>query len=356
MPLRNRTTVRFHTGTSETMATVVLLEKQILNPGEDSLVQFRLDDPIITASGDHYIIRYNSPVVTAGGGLILGAGKWKFKTGKQFVIDDLSEKEAVLDDPEGRVEHIIKSRHRKPVSKKEILKESTLSEEEVNSIIVDLAGKGKIRKLSKTDNFIHVFNFEAEEEKLCSVLSTHYKDNPLVMGMDRIELRDSMHADKELFTNVLDNLVDTGDLAMNGRVVSLTAHEVKLSDEQEKLINIIEKELGENPFSPPSPDELAEKMKRKPAEIVKMLDLLSQRGNVLNLEENIYFSKNAVDEVKKQFIDYLKENEAGGAKTLRDLLGTSRKYAYALLDYIDRSGITVRVKNLRYLKSEYKSS
>lgn len=355
MPLRNRSTVRFHTGTSETMATVVLLEKQVLRPGESSLAQFRLDEPIVTAGGDHYIIRYNSPVVTAGGGLILGTGKWKFKTGKQFVIDDLSEKEAVLDDPEGKVEHIIKSRHRKPVSKKEILKESALSEEEVNSIIVELAGKGRIRKLSKTDNFIHVLNFEDEEEKLCTVLSKFYKDNPLALGMDRIELRDAMRSDKELFTDVLENLVESGDLAVSGRVVSLATHEVKLSDEQEKAVDSIEKELADNPFSPPSPDELAEKMNKKPSEIIKLLDLLVQRGAVLNLDENIYFGRKAVEDVTAKFVDYLRENEAGGAKTLRDLLGTSRKYAYALLDHIDGSGITVRVKNLRYLKSEYKS-
>jgi len=38
------------------------------------------------------------------------------------------------------------------------------------------------------------------------------------------------------------------------------------------------------------------------------------------------------------------------AATFRDLIGASRKFAIALLEWLDRSGVTVRVGDLRKLR------
>ncbi|NIM21194.1 MAG: hypothetical protein GTN64_02050, partial [Candidatus Latescibacteria bacterium] len=39
------------------------------------------------------------------------------------------------------------------------------------------------------------------------------------------------------------------------------------------------------------------------------------------------------------------------AATFRDLLGSSRKFTIALLEYFDREGTTVRIGDVRRLKS-----
>jgi selenocysteine-specific elongation factor len=355
LPLKNRTSVRFHTGTSEAMATVVLLDSHALEPGAEALAQLRLDAPIISAPGDHYIVRANSPVVTIGGGQVLGTGKWKLKTGKQFVIEELSEKEAVLDDPAGRVEHAIRSKYRRPALRRDLIRECGLSEEAVSAILVQLASEKKIRKLSRQDSVIHVLNLEAEEERLAAELSNFHKNNPLAIGEDRIQLRERLRMDSALYDEILLTMSESGDLKIEGNLVRLASHAVELTRGDEDVLARLEAALVENKFSPPSPAEMAQKFGENETKVLKLLNLLVQRGAALHLGEDIYFHKDGAREAKERFIEHLRANEEGGAKTLKELVGTSRKYAYALLDYIDKVGMTVRVGNLRYLKSEFKN-
>jgi len=70
-PLKNRSLVHFYTGTSETVARVILYEHEELKAGEHCFCQFRLQDPVIAMAGDRYIIRRFSPLQTLGGGEIL---------------------------------------------------------------------------------------------------------------------------------------------------------------------------------------------------------------------------------------------------------------------------------------------
>ncbi|HWR97596.1 MAG TPA: selenocysteine-specific translation elongation factor, partial [Candidatus Methanoperedens sp.] len=67
-PLANRTRVRLHLGTSEILARVILLGRAELAPGEEAMVQLRLEAPGVALPRDRFVIRGYSPVVTLGGG------------------------------------------------------------------------------------------------------------------------------------------------------------------------------------------------------------------------------------------------------------------------------------------------
>jgi len=69
--LKHRSNVRFHTGTSEVTAQVLLLERSSLPPGETAYAQLRLAEPLLLVSGDPYLIRTASPAATIGGGIVL---------------------------------------------------------------------------------------------------------------------------------------------------------------------------------------------------------------------------------------------------------------------------------------------
>jgi len=71
--LKNRARVRFHSGTSEIMARVVLLERDEMKPGESCFAQIRLDEPTAVLRGDRYVLRSYSPVRAIGGGEVLNA-------------------------------------------------------------------------------------------------------------------------------------------------------------------------------------------------------------------------------------------------------------------------------------------
>ena len=83
----NRTPIRLHLGTAEVLGEVILLEQDQMEPGEEGLVQLRLEDPVICAPGDHFVLRRASPMETLGGGVILEESRYRLKRFKGFVID-----------------------------------------------------------------------------------------------------------------------------------------------------------------------------------------------------------------------------------------------------------------------------
>ena len=70
-PLSNRMPIRVHTGTADAVGEIVLLDADELGPGDEGLVQFRMEHPLVCAPGDRFILRYPSPPRTIGGGAVL---------------------------------------------------------------------------------------------------------------------------------------------------------------------------------------------------------------------------------------------------------------------------------------------
>jgi len=67
--LQHNATVSFHTGAAETMAKVRLLEEDKLRPGQATIAQIVLDEPVALVRRDCFIIR--SPMETLGGGEVI---------------------------------------------------------------------------------------------------------------------------------------------------------------------------------------------------------------------------------------------------------------------------------------------
>jgi len=69
--IKNRALVRLHTGTSEIIARITLLDKDELAPGQDGFAQLVLASKGVVVAGDHFVLRSYSPVTTIGGGRII---------------------------------------------------------------------------------------------------------------------------------------------------------------------------------------------------------------------------------------------------------------------------------------------
>lgn len=69
--IKNRSLLHFYTGSSELIGRIILYEKEELLPGDSSFCQFRFKSPVVAMSGDRFIIRRLSPLLTVGGGEIL---------------------------------------------------------------------------------------------------------------------------------------------------------------------------------------------------------------------------------------------------------------------------------------------
>jgi len=347
--LKNRTPVRFHTGTTEVMGRVILLESSVLEPGQEALVQFRLDDDIVVGPGDNYIIRLNSPVVTVGGGILLSGGRRKLKQFKQWIIDDLVEKESSITNQARFVEHLVKEGRHTPVRIPDLAKKANMPRDQLSTLINELVEARKVVKVGGKDLYIHVLPFEDLEQKVTSVLQDYHDRKPVSLGMSRVDLRKGLKLDTTLLDELVSSMTSSGAMIEESGLLRLSSFKVSLDRKRIKLKREIEEQLKADRFKPPQAEGLAKILKTSPKIVTELLVLSAQEGTLISLD-GIYFHADAIEEARKILIDTLKEHEKIGAASFRDVLGTTRKFAYALLEHFDLTGVTVRIENLRYLK------
>ena len=68
--LKSGTRVHFYYGAAELVCKVILSDREMLRPGEIAEVQLRLEQAAAMKAGDHFIIRFYSPLETIGGGIV----------------------------------------------------------------------------------------------------------------------------------------------------------------------------------------------------------------------------------------------------------------------------------------------
>jgi selenocysteine-specific elongation factor len=73
---------------------------------------------------------------------------------------------------------------------------------------------------------------------------------------------------------------------------------------------------------------------------------------LIKVKEDLYFHKKAIEDLKIQLVAFLKENGEIGTPQFKDMTGASRKYTIPLIEYFDKSQLTVRVGDSRVLRKK----
>ena len=77
--LKSGTRVHLYHGAAELVCKIILFDREVLKPGEESVVQLRMEQVTAMKAGDHFVIRFYSPVETIGGGVVLNPNGVKRK-------------------------------------------------------------------------------------------------------------------------------------------------------------------------------------------------------------------------------------------------------------------------------------
>lgn len=68
--LKSGARVHLYHGAAELICKVILLDREVMKPGEEAVVQLRMEQQTAMKAGDHFVIRFYSPVETIGGGVV----------------------------------------------------------------------------------------------------------------------------------------------------------------------------------------------------------------------------------------------------------------------------------------------
>lgn len=350
-PLENRDRIRLYHGTSEVLGRVVVLDKEVVNPGETALIQIRLEGSIAARRGDKFVIRSYSPMHTIGGGTILEPNPVKHKALDKNVIEDLLLKEK--GNPEEVVEQTIDKFSGIYPKKEDIIKFSGKGLASIDEIISKLTNSGKIFEIKFIEGsvYIHKNYLNRVKEKASQLLESYHKNNPLKSGISKEEFKIKIFG-RDIKQKLYDEMIkllkeDTIDAGEN--YIWKKGFEIKFDRRQGEIKTIILKVFSDAAFQPPKPDEVLKSFGREEKTAWMVFDSLVDMNKLVKINEEMYITDEYYNKAKIRLIDYIKKNDYITAAQFRDEIGTSRKYAVAILEHFDSVKLTKRVEDKRIL-------
>ncbi len=349
--LKNRAKVRFHAGTAEIISTLVLLDRDELLPGETCPAQIRLDAPTTVLKGDRYVLRSYSPIRTIGGGQILHPLPGKQKRFQERVLNELRRLEK---GEEGETIEIFVSMGRfQGVGEEELSFLTNMSRKKLADHLKTLMAKKKVIRFDKEQGtLIHGEFLEKARKELLKTLSDYHKAFPLKQGLQKEELRSRMSGPKDpkLFNYLVHQLAKEEALVQEKEVVRMKDHQVTLAQDQEKVRRELEEIYSKGRLQPPYFKEIKSKFKGNSA--LEVLGVMVKDRVLLKIKEDLYFHRNAISQLEKELVDFLKNKGEISTPEFKDMTGASRKYTIPLIEYFDRSQLTVRVGDSRVLRKK----
>lgn len=350
--INNRDRLRIYHGSAEIFGRVVLLDREELKPGEKAFVQMRLEEEIACQKDDYFVIRFYSPMTTIGGGIVLDPNPPKRKRFKEDVIEELKIKEKGSVD-EVVEQNILKMSNSYPNIDAIAKSSGNITMQKCSEILKRLEDNKRVKSFSSNEGafYLHIEFLEDIKKKAQSVLSYFHDKYPLKAGMSKEELKSKVmeNARQKISDEIFDYLQKEKMLKLEGQYVSLWDFNVVYTKEQENIKNFIIDEYLKNKFNPPKYAEIIPKLKNPEKVATQVYNALIDSGELVKVEQDIVFSKVSYDEAVNMLKNYLTENKYIQLGEFRDLLGTSRKYAMALLDYFDQLKITKRIEDKRIL-------
>ena len=345
----NNSQVHLFHGASVLLAKVVLFHREELKPGESCYAQLRLTEPIASKNGDRFVIRFFSPLETIGGGVILDDQPRRHKRSDSTIQKVLQIKESGSRD-DVTVQILAEFGTRLPTASQLVTK---LQREESN--IADeleaLCSRGQaVQPLP--GRYAAASVIDRVWNDCQGILNQYHQQNPLHAGIKAAELRQKLFKgmDQSSADAFLAILRQEGKLRQVGDRYAMPEFSIVLTKRQrgiqEKMLKIYTSAGIETPITEhvmegfPSAERL---------DANRVLESLISSGELILLTPQVCLHKSTYASVCQAAQAHFQTEPTLTLAQLRDLLGTSRKYSQAIIEYFDKVHITRKEEDLHYL-------
>ncbi len=351
-PMKNRTRVRFHSGTSEIMGNLILLDREELMPGDSIVGQIRLDTPVTLVKDDRFVIRSYSPVRTIGGGHILNPIPVKHKRFREEIVTGLA---GLADsDPADVIAFHVEQSGYAGLLFSDLKLMTNLPEKPLqNAISTLLAGRVLVQIDKENRIFIHRDNIDSLVAEAIQQLKNYHEKNPLKAGMSKEELKSKLPSsmDGKLFTLLLNYMKKSDNIILEEDLVRLFSFTVSMKIDQEDVSRRILAVYQKDGLTPPYFKDLSETLNIHSSVAKDVLMLLVEQGKITKVKEDLFFSKQAIEDLKKRLVDFFKTKDELTTPEFKEIAGVSRKYLIPLIEYFDSKNVTIRVGDTRRLRN-----
>ncbi len=352
--IKNRTRLRLYLGTREVLCRIVLLDKEILRPGEEAYAQLRLEEEIVAKRADRFIIRFYSPMFTIGGGMVLEPNPKKRRSLDRDAIEELQIKE--YGEQEDIIENIIKEKSNEFLSLKEIAAITSILEEKLIEDLNILSKKDKLIlfNFTKDTYVIHLDFYNKISEMIIQEIREYHQRYPLRRGISKELIRRKFlkNAPNKVGDMFIQRLIDAGILVQELDLLRLDGYEIEYNPEQLMIKDEIIKNLKDKQYLIPKSSEIIDSLEYNRETSQELFNSLIDNGDIIRLEDEIFILKDLYEKAKEDLVEFINKNASISVAEFRDLLNTNRKIALALLESFDGQGITKREENKRILTND----
>jgi selenocysteine-specific elongation factor len=344
-PLKHNAFVKFFCGSAETVARVRLLGTETLAPGESGWVQLELDDPLPLVRGDRFIIRVPSPAVTVGGGEVVDPNPGRKH--RRFRPEVLARLETLARGTPAEV--LLQTLERRgPLTVRDLLEVSGLGEAAPealaelfstgDAVVLDAVPEPAPARLVVSRSW-----WSATTARMRDELAAYHARYPLRPGMSREELRSALRLDPRAYNGLLARAAADGLIVDEAATVRLPEHQVRFTPQQQQAVDDLLARFRAAPYATPSVKEAAALVGEE------VLGVLLARGDLVQVSPEVLFLRETYEEMVERIRAHIQQQGSITLAQVRDLFQTSRKYAQALLEYLDGVGVTRRVGDERVL-------
>ena len=336
-----------HLGTARRLAHAVSLSDAQLAPGQTGRVQLVFEEALCAAPGDRFIVRDAQASRTVGGGRVLdpnAPARRRRSPPRMAFLDGL----VGMLDGEGLAPLLEQAEHGVD-----------------EPALVRLAGRaperlqlpGGARWLAPRTGpriAIAAARLDALEARIEAALAEFHRDAPDEPGPEAARLRRIAlpTAPATLWQVLLDGLVAEGRLRRNGHWLHLPGHSITLDEADAELARRLLAHLSEGGYNPPWVRDLAGVEAVTEERVRRLLRTLALQGQAVQVVRDLFYHPQRVRELALVARDLARSDGAVEAARFRDATGLGRKRAIQILEFLDRDGLTRRVRDSHVLRED----
>jgi selenocysteine-specific elongation factor len=315
------------------------------------LAQLFLSDPVVAVHGEPFVLREESPPATVGGGRVLQPVARRIRrrdTESLLRLEHLRSR-----DPAERLGAALAFLGLQPWTPLTLCRDTGVPVADIPRIIDSLAAAGAMVEIPlgprRSSRVIAGLATELEG-RLLRALARLHGESPRLSAIPKARLISCFGylENEPLVAGLVQDLAGRGVVVVDGRTVALAGHMPRLSQAERRLKARVAEAYRSGGMNPPEPSDWVTKSTPLAA-IRDLLALLSEEERIVPIAPDLYLDAEVVAEIRRRVIERLSGGPPLSMSELRDLLGTTRKYAVPIGEYFDRIGLTRREGDVRSL-------
>jgi selenocysteine-specific elongation factor len=255
-------------------------------------------------------------------------------------------------DPATAVPLLVRETELAGAGREELARRLNLEAGTMHNHLATLVKKGVLLEIPGTPPlYVHREPAELFDERALGLLKEFHAAEPLKTGLPKEELKSRFPtAAPRVFAALLEYLAKRNKVAVEQDLVRLATHRVTLRVDQEQVKSKVEEIFRKSGLQTPALDAVAQELRLDARQLREAVGLLIASKRLVKITEEILMHEESLEPLRAKVVAYLKGGAKMGMPEFKEISGVSRKYSVPLLEYFDRSGLTIRVGDQRVLR------